>query len=169
MDSKVRVVTDESGTIIHQSSGNPEYGYIRLEQDRTVIDDESGFLRRKVIRALLHGTMDDLTLTGFESNQELPGRIVVQEALEPFNKKDPQREIKRAGKTGVILLLEGKAIYRRTIYTNKQATEDVIVKHDNKKELQEAYAKQKATEESSQKSASAVNSNNSEFDLDITD
>ena len=58
MDSKVRVVTDESGTIIHQSSGNPEYGYIRLEQDRTVIDDESGFLRRKVIRALLHGTMD---------------------------------------------------------------------------------------------------------------
>ena len=113
--------------------------------------------------------MDDLTLTGFESNQELPGRIVVQEALEPFNKKDPQREIKRAGKTGVILMLEGKAIYRRTIYTNKQATEDVIVKHDNKKELQEAYAKQKATEESSQKSASAVNSNNSEFDLDITD
>jgi hypothetical protein len=169
MDSKVRVVTDESGTIIHQSNGNPEYGYIRLEQDRTVIDDESGFLRRKVIRALLHGTIEDLKLTGFESGQELPGTIVVQEALEPFNKKDPEREIKKAGKTGVVLKVDGQPIYRRTIYTNKQAAEDVIVKHDNKRELQEAYAKQKASEDISQESGSAVNSSNSDFNLDITD
>lgn len=167
MDSKVRVVTDESGTIIHQSNGNPDYGYIRLEQDRTVIDDESGFLRRKVIRALLHGTIEDLKLTDFKAGQLLPGRIVVQEALEPFNKKDPEREIKKAGKTGVVLKVKGQPIYRRTIYTNKTTAEDVIVKHDNKKELQETYAQKKAQEDISEKTGSAVNSSNSDFNLDV--
>jgi hypothetical protein len=164
MDSKVRVVTDESGTIIHQSENNPEWGYIRLEQDRTVIDDESGFLRRKTIRALLHGTVEDLKLTGFEAGQELPGRLVIQEALEPFNKKNPDREIKKAGETGVILRVEGKPIYRRTIYSNNPAAQDITIKHDNKVELQEAYAKIKAQQESK---GSAVNPGNSEFNLDV--
>jgi hypothetical protein len=167
MNSKVRVVTDESGTIIHQSKSNPEYGYIRLEQDRTIIDDESGFLRRKVIRALLHGTVDDLTLTDFKSNQELPGNIVIQEALKPFNIKDPEREIKKAGKTGIVLKVEGEPIYRRTIYTNKVESEDIIVKHDNKREVQESYAKEKAGEETTQKIESAINSANSDFNLDV--
>ena len=166
MDSKVRVVTDDSGTIIHQSKANPDYGYVRLEQDRTVIDDESGFLRRKVIRALLHGTVDDLRLTGFEANQELPGAIIVQEAIQPFNKREPDREIKRAGKTGIVLKVEGQPIYRRTIYTNKPAAEDTLIKHDNKTELQEAYAKAKA-EEGTSVEKSAINPSNSNFNLDV--
>jgi hypothetical protein len=166
MDSNVRVVTDDSGTIIHQSDNNPDWGYIRLEQDRTIIDDESGFLRRKTIRALLHGLVDDLQLTGFKAGQELPGRLVIQEAMEPFNKKNPEREIKKAGETGIVLTVEGKPIYRRTVYSNNPAAEDITIKHDNKAELQAAYAKQKAQQESSSES-SAVNSSNSDFDLNV--
>ena len=62
MNSPVRVVSDDSGTIIHQSKNNPDYGYIRLVQDRTIIDDTSGFLRRKLVSTLLHGTIEDLKL-----------------------------------------------------------------------------------------------------------
>lgn len=163
MDSKVRVMPDASGAVIVQSKNNPDYGYVRLEQIRTLIDDESGFLRRKTVSTLLHGTVEDLQLSGFTANQELPGKVIVQEALEPFNKRDPEREIKKAGETGIVLKLEGNPIYRRTIYTTTPSMEDVIVKHDNKVELQKAYADKNVESEIK----SAVNPGNSTFDLNV--
>ena len=77
MSTKVKVVADAtSGAVIMQSPNNPEYGYVRLEQVRTMID-ENGFLRRKVVSTLIHGTVSELQLTGFYLGQEMPGAIVI--------------------------------------------------------------------------------------------
>lgn len=140
MNSKVKVVADATtGSVINVSENNPEYGYIRLEQTRTQIDG-NGFLRRKVISALVHGTTAELQQSGFFAGQELPGSILVKESMEPFNKKNPERDYKIAGDTGIACTLEGAPIYRKTIYTLQSNIEDVLIQHDNIEQLRTAYA-----------------------------
>jgi len=55
MNQKVKVVANATtGAIVNVSENNPEYGFIRLEQVRSVIDD-NGFLKNKAISTLLQG------------------------------------------------------------------------------------------------------------------
>jgi hypothetical protein len=145
MYSKVTVVADESGAVIHQSKSNPDYGYVKLVQTRSIIDEESGFLRMQNLSTLLHGRIFDLQLIGYEENQELPGRIVISESMQPFNSKHPDYDLKIAGKTGIICTVGGKPIYRKTKYVLKEDTEDVFIEHDEecKTKLRAAYEAQK--------------------------
>lgn len=140
MDSKVIVLADEAtGTIINVSENNPEYGYVKLQQVRNVIDD-NGFLRRKPVNALLPGTVVDLKMLNLFSGQALTGKIVIEEGLEPFNSKTPERDLKIAGSTGIVCTWQGLPIYRRTKFTFDASLEDSYQKHDNVDELRAAYA-----------------------------
>jgi hypothetical protein len=142
MNSKVKVIANnETGSVINQSTTNPDYGHIRLEQSRTMVDD-NGFLRRKVVSTLLHGTMDELIATSFYAGQELPGNIVIKESLEPFNSKSPERDLKIAGETGIICKVGDSPIYRKTVYSPASNVEDVLIQHDNVAELRAAYETQ---------------------------
>ena len=138
MNSKVKVLADENGVVINQSA-NPEYGYIRVEQAKTIVDD-NGFLRRKTVSAVVPGLISDLQANGYYAGQEIPGNIIIMESLEPFNKKTPERDYKIAGDTGIICKLEGMPIFRKTVYTLASNAEDTLVKHDNVAELRAAYA-----------------------------
>jgi hypothetical protein len=140
MNSKDKVLADENGVVINQSA-NPDYGYIRVEQAKTIIDD-NGFLRRKNVSAVVPGLISDLQANGYYAGQEIPGNIMIVESLEPFNKKNPERDYKIAGDTGIICKLEGSPIFRKTVYTLAANAEDVLVKHDNVAELRAAYATQ---------------------------
>jgi hypothetical protein len=144
MNSKVTVMADANGMVINQSVANPDYGNVKLQQVRTMVDD-NGFLRRKVVSTLLQGHMNELQQTGFYSGQELQGNILIIESLEPFNKKNPERDIKIAGETGIICKVEGNPIYRRTLYTEKENLTDTFLAHDNINELRFAYQEQKLT------------------------
>ena len=139
MNSKVTVLADEAtGTVVNVSQNNPDYGYIRVQQIRTMIDD-NGFLRRKPVSALIPGTVDELQATGFFAGQQLDGKIVVEESLEPFNEKEPSRDLKIAGETGIVCTLGGLPIYRRTKMSFDGSAADTLVKHDNIEELRNAY------------------------------
>ena len=139
MNSKITVLADEAtGTVVNVSQNNPDYGYIRVQQIRTMIDD-NGFLRRKPVSALIPGTVDELKATGFFANQQLDGKIVVEESLEPFNDKEPTRDLKVAGETGIVCTLGGLPIYRRTKMRFDGTSADTLVKHDNIEELRQAY------------------------------
>jgi L-ascorbate metabolism protein UlaG (beta-lactamase superfamily) len=70
--------------------------------------------------------------------QELPGRVVIRESLKPFNDKDPSRDLKIAGDTGVVCKVNGQPIYRKTIYTDVAAVEEVQIAHDNIDEIRAA-------------------------------
>jgi len=140
--SKVKVVADATtGSVINLSVNNPEYGYVRLEQKRSIVDD-NGFLRVKPVSTLLHGTVSELKAAGFFAGQELNGQIVIQERLTPFNEKSPEKDLKVAGSTGIVCTLEGQPIYRRTLYTAVSNAADTLIKHDNVEQLRNAYAAQ---------------------------
>ena len=140
MNSKVKVVADATtGAVIVQSQNNPDYGYVRLEQVRTLVDD-NGFLKRKVISTLLQGEMGVLLASDFYNGQELPGTICIVESLEPFNKKNPERDLKIAGETGIVCTFGGNPIYRKTKYATSVNSEDQLIQHDNVDELRAAYA-----------------------------
>jgi hypothetical protein len=158
MSAKVKVVGDETGNVINQSVNNPEYGYVRVEQTKTMFDENS-FLRRKSVSALIHGYMEDLKAEGYFVGQELPGKVVVIESIKPFSEKNPSQGIKKAGNTGIVCTIEGLPIYRKTIYSQTATAEDVLVKHDNVEVIRNAFTVEAKP--------SAVNSSASdEFDID---
>ena len=145
MNSKVVVLGDETtNAVVNVSQNKPEWGYIRVQQIRTMIDD-NGFLRRKPVSALIPGTLSELTESGFYAGQQVDGKIVVEESLEAFNAKTPERDLKIAGDTGIVCTIGGLPIYRRTKFTFNEAAVDTTIEHDNVEQLRAAYAASKAT------------------------
>ena len=142
MNSKVFVVADETGAVINVSEKS-DYGYVRVQQTRTMIDD-NGFVRRKSISALMPGLVEDLKEMNLYAGQGLDGKIIIEESLEPFNKKNPERDLKVAGETGIVCTLGGLPIYRRTKFTFNESATDTTVDHDNVNELRAAYAASQA-------------------------
>jgi hypothetical protein len=142
MDSKVKVVADETTGLVINQSANPKFGYVRVVQTRAIVDD-NGFIKRKQFSALIHGEVEDLQAMGYYDGQELSGKIIAEESLDPFSKKGPNKP-KTAGDTNVVCTLGGFPIYRRTKYTDKSNAEDILIAHDNKAEVKAAYAAQAA-------------------------
>jgi hypothetical protein len=143
MDGKTIVLGNDTGGVIHTSK-NDEYGYIRVEQERSLFDSK-GFLRRKSISALIPGTIEDLTKAGFYKGQILPGKIIIVEQTEPFNKTRPDLDLKVAGQTGIICMKDGKKIYRKHFYTVFTDAEDEMIMHSNGEDISEAYLAEKKT------------------------
>jgi hypothetical protein len=139
MNSKVIVTADATTNSVVNVSENPEWGYLRVEQIRTMVDD-NGFLKRKSVSAIVPGLLSDLQASGFFAGQQLDGKIVVEESLEPFNKKTPERDLKVAGETGIVCTYGGLPIYRRTKFSLDGSMQDTLIKHDNVEELRAAYA-----------------------------
>jgi hypothetical protein len=139
MNSNVTVVADATtNSVINQSANNPEYGFVRLQQTRTQID-ENGFLRRRSFSSLIHGPLTLLKASGFYAGQILPGNIIIKEAMTPFNKNTPERDLKIAGETGIVCRVNGEPIYRKTYYSASASSVDVTIEHDNIDELRNAY------------------------------
>ena len=157
MDSKVKVVADATTKLVINQSANPLFGYVRVVQNRVVIDD-NGFMKRKEYSALIHGLIEDLQTVGYYDGMELNGKIIAEESLEPFSKKGPNKP-KTAGDTNVICTLGGYPIYRRTKYTDKVNSEDMLIAHDNKAEVKAAYAASEAA-----KAKTKAMQPNAEFD-----
>lgn len=139
MSAKVVVLGNEQGSVITVSENNPEYGFVKVSQVRTMFDD-NGFIRSKKVNALIPGKIEEIEMAGFFVGQELAGKVLVKESLTPFNEKDPSRDLKIAGNTGIVCSVAGQPIYRKTLYTNMSNAEDVLVQHDNVEQLRNAYA-----------------------------
>jgi len=146
MNTKVVVLADPATkTVINLSANKPEWGYVRLQQLRFVADEKSGFMRAKYVTALLPALVDDLQAANFYEGQEIAGKIVVEESLTPFNKNNPERDLKVAGATGIVCRVEGAPIYRRTRFSFNANSQDTYVQHDNISELRAAYETEKSS------------------------
>jgi hypothetical protein len=159
MNSTVKVVADATtGATVIVSPNNPDFASVRLEQVRTVIGNNN-FIERKTVSTLLQGSTTDLLAMGFYAGQDLEGKIVIEESLAPFNKKNPERDLKIAGDTGIVCTVEGSPIYRRAIYSLASNASDTLVKHDNIEQLRTAYNK------ANQTNSSAITSAASDFNI----
>lgn len=152
---KVIVRADEAGSVIAQSKNNAKFGHIRVEQTRMIIDEETGFAKKKTISALIPGEIADLRGFGWTDRQEVEGKIIIKERLTPFNEKDPDRDIKIAGDTGVTCMDGDKVIYRKHFYTTDDSATDKLHAHTNTEEIRAAYAAIKEKEKEENKNASA--------------
>lgn len=141
--SNVRVVADATGNVIGVSQNNPEYGYIRVEQETIQINDQ-GWLRNVRRSALLKGKVEDLMRTGYKEGTEIPGKIVVVESLTPFNSENPDRNLKIAGATGIVCRVDDQPIYRETFYTANLNAIDEFITHDNSTEIKEGMVAKNA-------------------------
>lgn len=137
--NKVKVTADEFGNVIRVSKNNPEYGFVRLEQ--SVVEIHNGWVRRKGKTAILPGLVSDLKYLAWEEGEELEGKIVVKETLEPIIKDNPDYGVKRAGQDGPICVFEDQPIYRRTYFTMDMDDEDIYIQHTNVDEIRENNAK----------------------------
>lgn len=135
---KVTVTADPSGQAVVASPNSPEYGYVRVSQTRNIVD-ERGWLRNKPVAALILGSVADLR-SAYSSNQELEGKIVIKESLTPFNKKSPEKDLKVAGKTGIVCMVGDKPIYRKAFYSQDADAKDVLVQHTNVEAIKAKYA-----------------------------
>tara|TARA_B100001173_G_scaffold301534_1_gene302222 strand:+ start:879 stop:1463 length:585 start_codon:yes stop_codon:yes gene_type:complete len=137
MQNQVNIVADDMGNVIRQSQSNPEYGYVRLQQNRVTIGANS-WVKNSNRSTLLLGKLEDLQALDLKANQTLPGKIIVKESVEPFSGNDPDRDLKYAGDTGIICAVDGQPIYRKSFFTADVYAEDVLVAHDNGHAIREA-------------------------------
>jgi hypothetical protein len=140
MNNKVLITADQMGSVIGVSKVNPEYGFIRVTQLRTVIS-ENGWLRPMKLSAFIRGKVEDLQDMNFVAGQELNGKLIIKESTEPFNKITPDKNIKVAGETGIVCCYYGAPIYREVSYTTNVELEDILVPHNNTEEIKVEMAK----------------------------
>jgi hypothetical protein len=76
---------------------------------------------------------------------KIVGKIVVEESLTPWNKNNPERDLKVAGATGIICRVEGAPIYRRTRFSFNAKSVDTYIQHDNVSELRAAFETEKSS------------------------
>lgn len=141
--TKVVVAANDKGQVVVQSENSPEWGYIRVTQNRMTIDD-NGFARRVKLGALIPGKVEDLETFGWVDGEEIPGKIVFREQLTPFNPKNPSDDHKIAGDTEILCVQNGKPIYRKTFYFQDEEAIDTSCEHTNKEEIKAAFAALKA-------------------------
>jgi hypothetical protein len=141
--NKVTVAADKNGNVIGISPNNPEYGWIRVEQNARVINDR-GWLRNAKRSALIKGKVEDLVDSNYKDGEEITGKIIVVESHEPFNPENPDRDIKIAGDTGVICRVDDQAIYRQTFFTPNVNAQDELIMHTNAEEIKEVQSAQRA-------------------------
>lgn len=141
--NQVYVTADPLGNVIGISQNNPEFGYVRIEQQTTEIS-EGGWVRPVRRSTLLKGKVEDLRAVGYRAGDTLPGNIFVREQFEPFTTVNPDRHLKIAGNTGVICRVDDQAIYRDTYFTTNPNATDELIPHNNREEIREVQAAQKA-------------------------
>ena len=142
MNNSVKVTANEAGQVVNISKNNPEYGYIRVTQQRTSM--EGGWVRTRSMSALISGKVDELKSLGLVNGAKLPGKIVVMESLTPFNESEPEKDYKVAGDTGIVCSFEGQPICRKTTYTDNLEAADTLIEHDNYDVIKAAYAESQA-------------------------
>lgn len=138
----VKVKGDSRNNVITISEKNPEFGWLTVEQETFQINDR-GWLKSSTRTALIHGVVKDLEKCGYEAGNEIPGKIVVVESLTPFNKENPDADLKIAGTSGVICRVDDQPIYRKAFFTTNQNAFDEFISHTNTDEIRDVMEAQK--------------------------
>lgn len=144
MTSKVRVTADENGNVVTISEKNPDFAHIRVVQN-SIMFDENGWLKAKQLSALIHADTATLLAMNYQPDQELPGNIIIKEALMPFSNNDSDRDLKYAGSTGIVCRVDDQPIYRKTFYTETPNMNHELIHHTNSDEIRAANAIQRST------------------------
>jgi hypothetical protein len=131
--NKVVVAPNANGQVITVSPKNPEFGWVAVESIQPTFNE--GFLKLGKRVAFIAGSVKELEEFNFVAGEELPGKIVIKETLEPLNAKDATMGIKypsAAGKkAGLACTVNDQPVYRKSYYTPDTSKQDVMIAHTN--------------------------------------
>jgi hypothetical protein len=121
-----------------RSTKKDGFGFIRLGMPVAMIDAQG----KRRIKVLLTNSFDDtseliksLAFDGVGIGDAIPECVlVIEESLTPFNKKDPSRDQKFAGVSGIPCMLDDQPIYRR-VKLAPVGTENVLIAHNNNEQI----------------------------------
>lgn len=139
----VTSVGKDSTNVIGVYEGNPELGWVRVEQTATAIN-EKGWLTKNRRSTFIKGKVEDLAEQNYQIGQEIPGKIVIKESFTPFNQENPDMDLKIAGDTGVVCRVDDQPIYRQSFYTNNVDAQDELIMHTNSEEIKQVIAAARA-------------------------
>ena len=139
-NANIKVVADEQGNVIRVSKNNPEWGFVRIQQQRGGWNNK-GFFNTKNRSFLLKAELEELKQMDLTLDTEFSGNIRVVESFE-----GRQEDLKMAGDTGIICkgvdpeTGEVRDIYRITEYDQSGQLQDVMIPHINGEEIRNANA-----------------------------
>jgi hypothetical protein len=134
MNPFVMVCPNEDNSVITLSKNNPEYGYIRVTQERLLIN-KKGWVSIRPLSALVQADVDTLKMLNWEANKQLKGQIVIKESFEAFTPDNPDKDLKIAGETGIPCCVDGQPIYRKCFYDPTGNDVDDLIQHNNTEEI----------------------------------
>ena len=137
---KVTITADKDGIVVHQSPNNPKFGWYKVEQVSLI--SSNGFEREVTLSAIVNGDFEMLRRNKV-AGATMDGVIVVKESTTPFNKENPDTDLKTAGDSGIPCTIGGLPIYRRTSLESNQDAVSTLLAHDNGDEIKAYYAAQK--------------------------
>ena len=155
-NGKVTIAPDEQGNVIRVSRNNPEFGHVRLTQEKVAFGAQ-GWVKKSTRSTLIHGKVEDLQAIGIADKTELAGQIVIREQLEAFSSDNPDRDLKIAGDTEIVCCKNGEPIYRKTFYSTDPDEGDTLVAHTNGDAIREANGAPARTTVSAEKLAELTN------------
>jgi len=133
---KITTKSKESTEILGISTNNPDYGYIRVEENGATSFGTGGWLNTNSKTALIKGKTSDLktfiTKNNVKLGYELPGKIVIVEQTTPFY-EGQQPKINPSTSEVLYVTVNGvqKPIYRQTEFTQDTTREDNMIQHEN--------------------------------------
>lgn len=134
MNPFVIVCPNEDNSVITLSKNNPEYGYIRVTQERLLIN-KKGWVSIRPLSALVQADVNTLKMLNWEANKQLKGQIVIKESFESFTPDNPDKDLKIAGETGIPCCVDGQPIYRKCFYDPTGNDVDDLIQHNNTEEI----------------------------------
>lgn len=134
MNPFVMVCPNEDNSVITLSKNNPEYGYIRVTQERLLIN-KKGWVSIRPLSALVQADVNTLKMLNWEANKQLKGQIVIKESFESFTPDNPDKDLKIAGETGIPCCVDGQPIYRKCFYDPTGNDVDDLIQHNNTEEI----------------------------------
>jgi hypothetical protein len=138
MANSVKITTckKDSNEILGLSTNNPEYGYIRVEENGGLSFGNGGWLNSSSKTALIKGKTADLK-TFIQKNNvkvgfELQGQIVIMEQTTPFYAGQQPKVNTSTGEVLYVTVNGVKTpIYRQTEFTQDMTRQDVMLQHEN--------------------------------------
>lgn len=125
MSNKV-IVTARNGEVVIASNNNPLHGYVRVQQERLVVNSK-GVAKIQTLSALIHGATDELKSLGWDDKQEIDGKIVVKEEIVPFDITRPDKDLKIKPGSKEVCTMNGFPVYRKTCYTTNIHEMDSLI------------------------------------------
>jgi hypothetical protein len=138
MANSVKITTckKDSNEILGISTNNPEYGYIRVEENGGLSFGNGGWLNSSSKTALIKGKTADLK-TFIQKNNvkvgfEVPGQIVIMEQHTPFYAGQQPKVNPSTGEVLYVTVNGVKTpIYRQTEFTQDMTRQDIMLQHEN--------------------------------------